>query len=38
MFTPEGPQDLDLAVAGGRILEIAAQLAPGAEEVDARGL
>src|SRR5207247_2842593 len=24
--------------AGGRILEIAAQLAPGAEEVDARGL
>ena len=38
VVTPLGSSDADIAVAGGRIAEVAPEVAGGREEIDARGL
>jgi allantoinase len=38
VVTPLGSSDADVAVSGGRIVEVAPEVAGGREEIDARGL
>lgn len=38
LVTPEGSQRADLAIEAGRISNIAPEMPPGAEDIDARGL